>query len=338
MESRAIGAVWLTVSLRLLLPKWAAAGAAGKLAVQFNAKEAKMFAHLSQASYCGEDDRLKNWTCLPCQQAGLNVVPGSVRLLSHTEIWEANSTFMYMARVAGAPSSPVDGCILSIRGSETITNWIRDLQAWPFKPHAFDWCDGCFVDYGFYTVWKNAEAEVLAALDDNGCRPRGSVGGDPSGSPHLYITGHSMGAAVATVAMCILQGMGYDVKLSYIFESPRVGNSAFASAFNKFFASEHAVSAWRVTHARDPVVHLPPRVPFDYTHVGYEAWYSDNASQAPVICETGEDPACSAKYDVADTLPFGSDHCSTPLATGSNICDCDNAKGLAATSHETLLI
>ena len=34
--------------------------------------------------------------------------------------------------------------------------------------------------------------------------------------------GHSLGAAVGTIAMCSLQAAGYDVGLSYLFESPRV--------------------------------------------------------------------------------------------------------------------
>lgn len=44
----------------------------------------------------------------------------------------------------------------------------------------------------------------------------------------LYITGHSMGAAIATLAAIHLQQDGMPVESLYTFGCPRVGNQAFA--------------------------------------------------------------------------------------------------------------
>ena len=66
-------------------------------------------------------------------------------------------------------------------------------------------------------------------------------------------------------------GWGYNVGLSYLFESPRVGNANFVAAFDHEFARR--IPMYRITHSRDPVPHLPPRylTGFKYEHVNYEA-------------------------------------------------------------------
>ena len=64
---------------------------------------------------------------------------------------------------------------------------------------------------GFSSIWRNVKDEVLDKLRDIGCVPRHEVGNSSSSSSNsstsnLYITGHSLGAAVGTLAMCTLQG------------------------------------------------------------------------------------------------------------------------------------
>lgn len=44
----------------------------------------------------------------------------------------------------------------------------------------------------------------------------------------LVITGHSLGAAVATLAALDFQHEGYDVDRTIVLASPRVGNARFA--------------------------------------------------------------------------------------------------------------
>lgn len=82
-----------------------------------------------------------------------------------------------------------------------------------------------------------------------------------SSSRALWITGHSLGAALATLAA---DRYG-DVQGLYTFGSPRVGDSGFKKQFS--------VKAYRVVNDNDIVTAVPP--PGLYRHVG-ELWYIDS--------------------------------------------------------------
>jgi len=76
-------------------------------------------------------------------------------------------------------------------------------------------------------------------------------------APQVFVTGHSLGAAVAVHCAAELgassHSLGYPIDGVYTYGQPRVGNQAFAD----FYMVGTQVS-WRVTHHRDPVPHLPP--------------------------------------------------------------------------------
>ena len=177
-----------------------------------------------------------------------------------------------------------------------MTNWIEDFRFWS-TPAPFQWCKACYVEDGFASVWRNVQEEVVSKLGTLGCLASKNGTG-----ANLFITGHSLGAAVGTIAMCQLQSLGFNVGLSYIFESPRVGNQAFADAFDQEFARQ--IPMYRITHSRDPVPHLPPRhllIPrFRYAHVNYEVFYDDKGAWR--FCETEEDPHCADQYSLPGTL------------------------------------
>lgn len=69
----------------------------------------------------------------------------------------------------------------------------------------------------------------------------------------VYVTGHSLGAAMATVALPYIYNMNLNRPIDgfYNFESPRVGDKAFSDWFK---SQKFAVLSGRVTHASDPVV------------------------------------------------------------------------------------
>lgn len=69
------------------------------------------------------------------------------------------------------------------------------------------------------------------------------------------VTGHSLGAAIATHAVAYLIANKHNVVEFYNYGSPRVGDKAFSSWFGKFYGS--GKTKYRVTHGRDPVPHLP---------------------------------------------------------------------------------
>jgi hypothetical protein len=107
----------------------------------------------------------------------------------------------------------------------------------------------------------------------------------------FYVTGHSLGAAVATIATAELFRNGINVSTFIHFASPRVGNSMFA----KWWTATVKAEAIRITHYRDPVIHLPT---FNdgFEHVPNEVFYTNKESTRYRVCNGGEDESCSWDY------------------------------------------
>jgi triacylglycerol lipase len=79
----------------------------------------------------------------------------------------------------------------------------------------------------------------------------------------LFLTGHSMGGALATLAALRLTKAGQGVDGIYTYGSPRVGDRDFRSAFNEALADR----AFRFVNDEDIVTRLPMKV-LGYCHVG----------------------------------------------------------------------
>jgi len=106
-----------------------------------------------------------------------------------------------------------------------------------------DWPRGGKVHRGFKEaldeVWLDLAA-YISGLNDQGCK--------------IWITGHSLGAALATLA-ADRYGNAQGV---YTFGSPRVGDGAFKENFE--------AQAYRIVNNEDLVTRVPP--PGRYQHVG----------------------------------------------------------------------
>jgi triacylglycerol lipase len=112
------------------------------------------------------------------------------------------------------------------------------------------------------TVWT----QVLEALKDYHDAGQG-----------LWITGHSLGAALATLATAKLlekpeqlPGVKPQVRGLYTFGSPRVGNGEFAKRFDELFKPK----TFRFVNHRDIVTRVAPRTLLGYSHVG-QCYYID---------------------------------------------------------------
>jgi len=103
---------------------------------------------------------------------------------------------------------------------------------------------------------------------------------------HIYVTGHSLGGAIATLAAADLYSLSPDLSV-YTFGSPRVGDLAFASYFDKIIPD-----TFRVVHNQDLVPHIPQRF-LGFRHVSREVWYYQEAGGSFKLCNGGEDDACS---------------------------------------------
>lgn len=93
--------------------------------------------------------------------------------------------------------------VLSFRGSRTPANWIANLD-FGFDD-ATELCDGCEVHGGFWKAWNTVADTLKAEIE----KARAAY---PDYT--LVFTGHSLGAAISTLAATVLQTTeGYSVEL-----------------------------------------------------------------------------------------------------------------------------
>ncbi len=160
----------------------------------------------------------------------------------------------------------IDGsanCIIAIRGTQSIYEWIMDA-AFIQVPAPLIWFkDGRLelakAHFGFLLMYSFLIGQITAAannfLDRKTC----------------LVTGHSLGAALAILAALTLSTMtfpmgGRDGKIQmYNFAGPRVGNPTFVDAYNYFVPV-----SYRVVNLADLVPIVPPASIFGYKyqHIG----------------------------------------------------------------------
>jgi len=281
----------------------------------YDEEKARMFAALSSISYCKDMTHVFDWTCKACSLSGMPLAPRKIRVL---DAGVQNATRILIGKLRDRA-----GCLMAFRGSYTDFNWRRDEQMRLVTPTGYADCKNCKVHYGFYTIWENVREQALQALRDVGC------GESMTADNLLYVTGHSMGAALTELAAFNLQSQGFSIAKTYVFEAPRVGNKGFADAFALKFGNSTDY-LFHTTHAQDPYVHLPPEA-LGYKHVQTEVFYDRNA--AVKVCPESEDRSCSDRYwDIPLMLKdHTDDHCSMPFMA-FNIC-APNELGLCA--HES---
>ena len=98
----------------------------------------------------------------------------------------------------------------------------------------------------------------------------------------IVVTGHSLGAALATLTIADL-GTSFSNLELVNFGSPRVGNDEFAEWFS-LFTSQRS----RITHHKDIVPHCPMHERF--THVSGEWYHEDDTGVDIRPCTGFEDP------------------------------------------------
>lgn len=88
--------------------------------------------------------------------------------------------------------------VVAFRGSSTIRNWIADFD---FVLVPYEYCDGCYVHDGFKESWDQIKTYALSYLES-------AFTTYPDYT--LTVTGHSLGAAVGTIAATELRETGYE--------------------------------------------------------------------------------------------------------------------------------
>ena len=162
------------------------------------------------------------------------------------------------------------------RGSTSIKDWLNNLDA---LTTSYDKCSDCKVHKGFYSAHQSVIGEVISKV-------KALKAKYPSYT--VVVTGHSLGAAMATLTTLDFIDASISPLRMFHFGSPRVGNTAFAN-----FASAKIGDRNRNTHHKDMVPHAPMHERF--THHSGE-WYEDDAGLHE--CQGLEDKNCSYQWNL----------------------------------------
>lgn len=127
-----------------------------------------------------------------------------------------------------------------IRGTQTPLEWLDDASIQP-KP--------------FLSGWGNTTTGFLGLHNQIFPTIEKLISANQGAAAHVFVTGHSLGAALANLAAAQLVGTGIvqpDKLTVYSFSGPRTGNPDFANKFGQNIAK-----AWRVFNTEDLVPTLP---------------------------------------------------------------------------------
>lgn len=128
-----------------------------------------------------------------------------------------------------------DYVILAFRGTEPTS--VKDIRA-DAKGIKVKCDTGGYIHQGFKEAYELVADDIKKRLDQEDCKDK-----------LLFITGHSLGGALATVATKALDHRG-KIAACYTFGSPRVGDTEWVGGIKD--------PIYRVVNAADAVTMLPP--------------------------------------------------------------------------------
>lgn len=97
------------------------------------------------------------------------------------------------------------------------------------------------VHRGFYGIWISLRNEIRSTIDRE--KIAGSV---------IYVTGHSLGGALAALTALDLASSGHRI-ITYLFGAPRCGNEGFVGALD-----QQIPHFWALANRSDTIPFLPP--------------------------------------------------------------------------------
>lgn len=154
-----------------------------------------------------------------------------------------------------------DHIIIAFRGTSNIRDWITDAQF--LRSLLVEEANGdrCEVHAGFLAAYESVIEELAAYL-------RKIVVGERK----VFVTGHSLGGALAILAALELKRQKFAIAQVYTFGQPRVGNAAFKRLYEWSLGD----STFRVVYQEDIVARVPhlPTWHDPYRHVGTEIFLS----------------------------------------------------------------
>jgi triacylglycerol lipase len=137
------------------------------------------------------------------------------------------------------------------RGTKTPKEWVDNLNI-SFKEYVIPSFGN--IHEGFLQVYKTIQNTLYQCIND--INPKDA----------LYISGHSLGAALATLAAPDIEiNVKKRISALYTFGSPRVGDDSFVKSFNE----KYSMKSYRIVNTSDVVTSIPLPVPILGSLGGY---------------------------------------------------------------------
>ncbi|MCH9816246.1 MAG: lipase family protein [Actinomycetia bacterium] len=249
-----------------LVDQMATAGQAADPEIAHALSVCANYAYASVAGFCTEPDTL-------------------ARMMARMGM-PSNSTLMVADRVDvsfivsnGFVIQSEDGrvAILCYRGTEPFNpaNWLTDADLESEQVTIQVGQHQLTVHPGFYRNVRATRSPLIAALD-RACRGRSVVDEDttvPNRLEALYVTGHSLGGAMAAImGLLMLNDPAYAelaqrLRAVYTYGAPMIGSPDLAQ---EVATADQAQYFSRFVYRRDVVPHLPPWGLGRYRHFGQE--------------------------------------------------------------------
>ena len=220
------------------------------------------------ASFKIEQEQLENYFRLNEDWAateGMNLpeeviydIEGTVRKIVKRIVQEQYQTDLFMGYILTSKTNN----IIAFRGTQTQADWVQNLRATQqeYRDRKTDKSYG-LVHQGFLDIFRQKISEPLLATVQQL---------DPT--IPCYITGHSLGSAIATLAALEIALNTPQIREQiqlYTYAAPRVGNSDFAQAHNNLIPN-----SYRIVNQGDFIPLIPPvkienqEFNAEYAHLG----------------------------------------------------------------------
>lgn len=277
---------FLLLTLVSAVPLDVAASAFGDSTYDF--EELHKYAHLSAVSYCIENglhEGVLGWEGAACPSKSCTYP--SIKYLKIHKVFNF-SNWLEVGSGFIALEHDSERIYVVFRGTASTQDWVSNFEFIrssykplvddrdSFKVVSEESCKDCSVHKGFNTfIRTNAEQIVREVVKLKKKHP----------DYNLVVTGHSLGAALATLAGVEFRLLGYDT-LVITFGGPKIGNRNFVRFVDQLFQTDRVTKyiakhssfdllsngLIRATHVHDLVPMLPPGS--EYKQCGFQYYLS----------------------------------------------------------------
>jgi len=151
--------------------------------------------------------------------------------------------------------------LIAFRGTQGNKEILHDLNAVITKP----------IHRGFFNIFNSIKDDLKQLI--NNAQLMNNV---DNKNIKIYITGHSLGGALAILSADFLMNYKFSVDV-YTFGSPRMGSFKFKKDFEQKLDATNS-SCFRLGRWNDVIVYLPPKF-MEYKHVGVLIKLNENLDQ-----------------------------------------------------------